>query len=95
MRESTVERYLHQQVIKAGGTTRKWVSPGHKGVPDRIVIWSRGVGGPSIHFIECKARGGVLRANQVREHARLREFGCRVEVLWDKQQVDIYVSAWR
>lgn len=87
MRESTIERYLHQQVTKAGGTTRKFVSPGHKDVPDRIVIWPLA----GVHFVETKAPGKKPRAGQLREHARLRKLGCTVLTIESPKEVDTYV----
>lgn len=39
MRESVVEKHLRKQVIAKGGWIRKMVWPGHKGAPDRLVVW--------------------------------------------------------
>ena len=98
MRESTVETYLHREVVKAGGDTRKFT--GRKGVPDRIVIWPRFMKGdlpvsPVIHFVETKAPGKRPRADQVREHKRLRDLGCIVLTIDTKPVVDLYVKAWK
>jgi hypothetical protein len=38
MRERDVESYFRQRVIKLGGMTRKYTSPGQRGVPDRIMF---------------------------------------------------------
>lgn len=91
-----VEAYLKKRVLEAGGMTRKWVSPGHVGVPDQIVIWT--FGGSSrftaeFDLIETKATNGVLKSHQVREHQRLRRLGCRVFTLYTKKQVDAYVKS--
>lgn len=97
MRESTVERYLHREVTRAGGTTRKWKSPGRKGVPDRIVIWKGAVTGSvfgNVHFVETKAPGKGPREDQAREHKRLRRLGCLVLVLDTKAKVDRYVGSY-
>lgn len=98
MRESKVERHLHKQVTAAGGTTRKFTGRIHN--PDRIVIWPerRVVRGKSvafdadIHFVETKAPGKTPRPGQVREHNRLRKFGCQVFVLDTIEKVDAYVG---
>ena len=37
-KEGKVEQYLVQQVEKRGGKAYKWVSPGRRGVPDRIIV---------------------------------------------------------
>lgn len=94
MRESTVETYLRKQVTKAGGTTRKFVSPGHPGVPDQLVIWSRPglLRDAVIHFVECKAPGKKARPAQAREHVRLQKLGCVVLVIDTKEKVDNYVK---
>ena len=39
MLEKDIENYLRKEVIKAGGTSYKFVSPGVVGVPDRIVLF--------------------------------------------------------
>lgn len=104
VRESAVERYLHDQVTLAGGTTRKFKSPGRANVPDRIVVWKDAIVIPpkdhselprvvaEIHFVECKRPGQGARPGQVREHERLRKLGCTVLVLDTKEQVDDYVA---
>lgn len=89
--EGVVERYLDARVRGLGGTTRKWVSPGHNGVPDRIVLWPTSI----VHFVETKARDGELQGNQEREHKRLRDLGNRVEVLHTRELVDNYIEQIR
>ncbi len=90
-----VEAYLKKRVLEAGGTARKWVSPGHIGVPDQIVIWPIKMGAklvvPMYHLIETKAPLGRVKSHQVREHKRLRKLGCTVLVLNTKEAVDAYV----
>ncbi len=102
MRESTVERYLHRQVVLSGGWTDKFSSPGRANVPDRIVTWPgmkwHGSTDPlrprasdaRIHFVECKAPGKTARAGQKRDHARRRKMSCRVFVLYPTAQVAKY-----
>jgi hypothetical protein len=106
-----VEAYLKKQVAADGGSTRKFVSPGRRGVPDQIVIWPRRVTGPvskgvrvklpralvlaEIHLAELKAPGGVPEPHQAREHARLRKLGVQIFVLDTKPKVDAYVKAHR
>lgn len=94
MKEKTVEAYLHERVTALGGGTRKWVSPGHNGVPDRIVMWPSGDKGPfytRIHYVETKAPRGVLRVRQAREHKALKKLGCIVLTIYTIEQVDNYV----
>lgn len=74
MRESEIERYLKKQVETNGGKCWKWVSPGRRGVPDRIVIMPGGV----VAFVELKSPGKKERADQVRVQQILLKLGCFV-----------------
>jgi len=56
----------------------KFVSPGHAGVPDDILLGPGGV----LVFIEWKIVGGTVSPMQKRWHKWLREKGHRVEVLY-------------
>ena len=83
VRENKVERYLDSRIRNAGGITRKWVSPGMDGVPDRIVIL-RG----TVIFVEVKTVNGALSPAQVREHQRLTDHGAIVETIYGESGVD-------
>lgn len=85
-RENRVERYLHEQVEAIGGTTRKWVSPGRDGVPDRIVI----VEG-NIFFVEVKTIDGELSKVQQREIDRLELHGAVCYVTRGNEGVDAFI----
>lgn len=80
IRESPVENNLVKKVKAAGGTAYKFTSPGRKAVPDRLVL----LPGGRVVFVECKAPGELPRADQVREHNRLRALGFKVVVLDSK-----------
>lgn len=79
-RESLIEKRLVTEVKKAGGIAYKFVSPGKRSVPDRIVL----LPGGRLVFVECKAPGKPPRADQTREHKRLRALGFTVVVLDSK-----------
>ncbi|EAZ2455540.1 VRR-NUC domain-containing protein [Salmonella enterica] len=79
-RENLIEKHLVAEVKKAGGVAYKFISPGHRSVPDRIVL----LPGGRIVFVECKAPGKAPRADQVREHERLRALGFTVVVVDSK-----------
>ena len=87
VREAKVEKYLDSEIVKLGGITRKWVSPGRDGVPDRIVIL-RGV----VIFVEVKTEGGTLSVIQKREHDRLRAAGALVHTVWGESGVDDFIK---
>jgi len=86
VRESKVEKYLDEQVKLVGGITRKWVSPGRDGVPDRIVIIKG-----HVYFIEVKTVDGSLSSCQVREHERLSGYGAKVLTLYGVDDVDWFI----
>lgn len=76
MRESTVETNICEAVKARGGVAWKWVSPGRRGVPDRICIFPKGI----IIFVELK-RPGLKdgRSEQQKKVFRiLQELGCLV-----------------
>lgn len=104
MRESRIENYLARQVKAAGGRCLKFVSPGRRGVTDRLVQWPRMPIRISpgyindhrtmmgrTHYVEVKAPGEKPRAEQLREHRWLRRNGFDVFVLDTKAKVDNYI----
>ncbi|WP_413725376.1 VRR-NUC domain-containing protein [Sodalis sp. RH16] len=80
IRESAIEKHLRVEVKKAGGVAYKFISPGLRGVPDRVVL----LPGGRIIFVECKAPGEKPRPEQLRQHARLYALGFDVVVLDSK-----------
>ena len=86
VRENKVEKYLDSEVKKLGGITRKWVSPGRDGVPDRIVI----ING-AVWFIEVKTLDGELTPVQEREHQRLKDVGAKVLTVYGHEGVDYFI----
>ena len=85
IRESIIEKYLVDEVKKAGGIAYKFVSPARKAVPDRIVL----LPGGRVVFVECKAPGKKPRPEQLREHERIRALGFTVVVLDSKNLEEI------
>jgi hypothetical protein len=60
--ERDIERYLVRRAIEHGGKAYKWVSPGHVGVADRIVLLPGGV----VWFVELKTAKGVIACHRGR-----------------------------
>jgi len=87
LREREIEAYFVKRVREAGGLQRKFVSPGHRGVPDRIVLFKG-----TVYFVELKALGKSLRSDQVRERARIEEHGGNFWVLSFTEAVDAFIS---
>lgn len=71
MRESAVEARLRKGVERAGGRCLKFVSPGHTGVPDRIILMPGG----RVYFAELKAPGEKERPRQEYVQRKLAELG--------------------
>jgi len=87
VREAKVEQYLDKCVRALDGLTRKWVSPGVDGVPDRIVV----VGGV-VWMVEVKTSDGVLSDCQKREHIRLKDAGANVTTVYGHEGVDEFIE---
>lgn len=91
MRESDIEAYFRDRVKEMGGIAYKFVSPGHNGVPDRMVCLP---GGKTI-FVELKAPGKKPTVLQERQHDVLRRLGYMVLVVDSKERADYAVSICR
>ena len=87
MLESALERKLVNGVKKAGGLAWKFVSPGHAGVPDRIVMMPGG----HVFFIELKTETGTLTPLQIEIHNTLRDMGFNCRTLYGKQYVEGFI----
>ena len=77
MLERTIEAALVRRVTKLGGLCEKFVSPGRRSVPDRLVT----LPGGRIVFVEVKAPGKGPTELQERDHWRRRKLGCEVIVI--------------
>jgi hypothetical protein len=88
MLERDVEKYLKKRVKELGGDVRKAQWIGHVGAPDRRV-W---LPGRQPVWVELKAPGKVPRANQIREHNRMRRLGELVEVLDSIEAIEEFLK---
>ena len=79
MLEKDIEKSVCDYAKFKGIEVYKFVSPGHRSVPDRMFILPEGV----VFFIEFKATGKKATPLQAREHDRLRRIGCHVYVVDD------------
>ena len=84
MLEKEVENYLKNEVKKAGGMAMKFVSPGLRGVPDRIVIFPGG----KIIFVELKAPGEKPRKQQAHRITQMVCLGATVKIIDSKEGVN-------
>lgn len=83
MRERVIEKKLRIAIEQLGGTCEKFVSPGKRGVPDRLCSLRNG----KLFFVETKAPRKGPTAAQKRDHARRRARGFNVYVVANEHQI--------
>ena len=91
MLEREIEAGLVRGVERKGGLCLKWVCPGTRGAPDRIVV----LPGGRIWFVELKTPRGSLRPWQLRFHRRLEKVGgagLTVAVLRSEDDVEDFLG---
>ena len=88
MREAELERHLVSEVKRIGGRAPKWVSPGTRGVPDRIVL----LPGDRTIYVELKAPGKPLKPLQARWAKILRNMGHRVYKIDSHEDIDQFIK---
>lgn len=96
MKENKVERYLKTQVEKHGGMCEKFVSPGKRDVPDRLITWD--VKALPHHqelmeLAETKAPGKKPRVGQLRDHKERNRRGVLVSVLDTIEAIDAWIAS--
>ncbi len=71
--EKSIENVLRKAVEDEGGVCLKWTCPGHRGVPDRMILFPGGV----IAFVELKRPGAKVKAGCLQEwwREKLASFG--------------------
>jgi len=77
MLEKTIEAALVKRVKELGGMAEKFVSPGRRSVPDRLVTLPDNV----IIFVELKAPGKKATPLQEIDPELRRALGCDVRVI--------------
>lgn len=85
--EGKVEDYLISRCEKSGFLCYKFVSPGRRGVPDRIVI-----GRGHVVFIELKSENGEPSEIQKLVMRRMRAAGADVRLCYTKPEVDRFME---
>lgn len=88
MRERDVEKYLTDQVRKAGGRAYKFVSSGNAGVPDRLVLFPEG----RATFVELKAPGKKPTPLQIASGRKIENLGFTVLVIDSKEGVNQFIQ---
>ena len=83
MRESSIERKLVTEVKKRGGLAIKFTSPSLDGVPDRLLLFHRGV----VAFVELKSPGKSLRPLQRKRVKQISALGFKVYIVDNKEMI--------
>ena len=89
-KESQIESYLKIQIEKIGGMCLKWVSPGNRGVPDRIVFINS-----QIWFIELKSTTGERSKLQIYFERLIRKYTDSYLVISSKEEVNKFVGRFK
>lgn len=84
MIESQIERYLVKKCCEVGWLCLKFVSPGRRAVPDRLIL----VPGGYQMFVELKRPGGKPRPDQFAMIERFRRLGQIVHIVDSKEAID-------
>lgn len=87
--EKTIEAKLVDLIKAKKGLCLKFVSPGTRGVPDRLIL----LPGAIALFVETKSLGDTPKPIQLYWHRQLRQLGFRVDVIDTLQKAIDYVSS--
>lgn len=79
MLERDIETRVCKHAQKFGVLTRKYTSPSHRSVPDRLFLFPGGL----VAFIEFKQKGKKMTKGQQREAQKLMSLGHKVYLVDD------------
>ena len=85
-RESDLEKKFNAVCRRYGGRSLKL---GHSGLPDRLVLWEKGV----TTYAELKAPGEAPEPHQENEIQKMRAMGHLVHVVHDEAEMARFISA--
>lgn len=86
--EHSDEMYLSEQIELLGGETRKYTSPGRKGVADRLCFLPRGI----LYLVEVKTYDGKESPSQIRERHRMQALGFTCRIAYGKAGIDLIIK---
>jgi hypothetical protein len=89
--ESQIEKKLRDRVKEHGGLALKFVSPGCRGVPDRLVFMPGG----RIYLVELKAPGQKPRPLQKHMRKKFAKLGFKYYVIDTYETVEVFLSEIR
>lgn len=82
-KETKIERDLINLVLSYNGSPVKIQGVGNKSMPDRLCLFPGG----RVWFVETKKPGKKPDNLQLYTHAKLREMGFNVSVIWNAKQL--------
>ncbi len=89
MLESKIERNFKKRLEQElAVTVLKFVSPGNSGVPDRIVLQSKG----KIYFVELKQKGKKPRPLQRHVFKKFDDMGFPVYVIDSNEAIEDFIE---
>lgn len=83
MNEKLIEKKLREEIKKRGGIAYKFVSPNHRGVPDRLLLLPNG----KTFFAEIKTTGKRPTQLQELELRRINALGFPTYVVDDMKSL--------
>lgn len=86
--ESQIEKKLRDEIKKNGGLALKFVSPGCRGVPDRLVFMPNG----RIYLVELKSPGQKLRPLQKHMRKKFIDLGFKYYVIDSYKAIEVFIS---
>ena len=86
--ESKIEQYLVEKCKQHNILCYKFISPGHNGVPDRILITPSGI----VLFVELKQLNKKPRKLQKHIHQNLKKHNANVLIIDSKDKIDNLIS---
>ncbi|WP_287004206.1 MULTISPECIES: VRR-NUC domain-containing protein [Gordonia] len=92
--ERTVERHLVDRCRELGVACFKFVSPGHAGVPDRLLLGHDSSGAAVTLFVEVKRPGERPRPSQVGMITTMRDHGAHAVVADSRASVDALLDEY-
>ena len=88
LNEQQIENRLRKRVKELGGKAVKFISPGLRGVPDRIVL----LPGARIYFVELKRLGETLRPQQIKRRDELISLGFKHYEIDSYEAVEVFIN---